>query len=70
MVVKAHPKLFTKKLNDSTESLTAAGHLEKILISLDMEAEHNGGVAVLGSDLRKSVLQGDAMVDLVEHVLR
>lgn len=67
--IKKYPKLFTKKLKDNNESLTAAGHLEKVSISLDMEIEQNGG-QLQGSELRKAVLQGDVMVDLVEQILR
>ena len=68
--VKKNPKLFTKKLNDkNNESLTAAGHLEKIMIPLDMEIDQNGG-HLEGCELKKSLLQGDVMVDLMEQVIR
>ncbi len=67
-ICKSHPKLFAKPYTtDNIEALTPAGHLEKLLIILDGELEQNGQIS--GSELRKSVLQSDIMVDIMNYVI-
>lgn len=67
---KKNPKIFGKPYNsDKEEALTAAGHLEKLLIALDTEVEQNGGT-LPGSEYRRSALQSDVMVDVMEKILQ
>jgi hypothetical protein len=66
--VKQTPQLFLRKFDVDSESLTAAGHLEKLLITLDMETEKKGA-DVPGTNMRKAILQSDVAVDTMDGVL-
>lgn len=50
------------------ETLPAGGHLEKLLIPLDMEQEDLGSLNV-GGVVQKDLLKSDIMVDLMGHAL-
>jgi hypothetical protein len=67
---KKNSRLFSRSFKtDNAEALTPAGHLEKLMITLDAEVEQNGG-SLTGSEFRRSVLESDIMVDMMERTLQ
>jgi len=57
---------------EEEESLSAAGHLEKLLMPLDLEQEEQtaGEALNIGAVMQKDLLKSDIVLDLMEQTLK